>query len=210
MTDNDGAAAAAEELPENDFTGVAPTAKTSKGGRPQAPVRQYFTNVKGGKKAQHPDSMCKYCNVVMKNKKPDSLVAHLLSCSVAPAEVKATLRAGKASKAPSPHRPVPSSSSTSGSSSAGIKRPATDGSITRHFAPSDPFNDDEHLRLHHLLLRAMIDCGVSFRFVDSVFTKHFIDQASGSRYTPPGKYTRAVVLYSSCSASCYESLANQR
>jgi hypothetical protein len=111
-------------------------------------VRQYFTNAKGGgENAKHPDSMCKYCNVVMKNKKPESLVAHLLSCSVAPAEVKATLRAGKASKAPAHHRPVPWSSSALGSSSAGIKRPATDGSRTRHFAPSDSFNDDEQLRL---------------------------------------------------------------
>lgn len=198
MSDIEDITADAEaELPRDDFTGVAHVRAKGKGGRQPHSVRQYFTSTSTVPGADHPDSQCNYCKSTFVNKKPCVLVTHILDCIDAPAEVKTAVQVQKASKAPTTERPTAasakksasssggsSSSSAAGTASAGSKRSGS--TMRNYFAEATPFSDDQLMRLHHLLLRAMVDSGVSFRFVDSPFTRCFMDEVSGLRYTPPG------------------------
>jgi hypothetical protein len=183
-----GAAVVADDA-ANDFC-QTPAQKKKKGGRPLAAIKLHFNCSPGTKTTHNPTAVCKFCDTIFVNKKNDALEKHILEhCKSVSPEVRLAVQQQLADKAPPTVAPNAAVSGARSGASASSKRPYSSNlKITASFATATPFTDEEQVRLHHLLLRAMVDSAVSFRMLDSVHFRYFCDEVTGQRYTPPGKF----------------------
>lgn len=193
------AAAAAASGPEGDLDeevdfNDSHAAKKNRGGRPQHPVRKYFENkTKSTGTDKHPSGDCMYCYKTFTRAKPDHLVKHFVDgkCKGAPPEVREELLKLTAEGAPTAVLPSTALTSTAAPTSSGNSS-ATSGSkrsssMTDHYGSSKPVTDEEARMLDHLLLRAMVDCGISFRLLSNPFFLDWLDRATSQRYTAAGQ-----------------------
>jgi hypothetical protein len=141
----------------------------------------------------HPSGDCMYCYKTFTRAKPDHLVKHFVDgkCKGAPPEVREELLKLTAEGAPTAVLPSTALTSTAAPTSSGNSS-ATSGSkrsssMTDHYGSSKPVTDEEARMLDHLLLRAMVDCGISFRLLSNPFFLDWLDRATSQRYTAAGK-----------------------
>jgi hypothetical protein len=153
--------------------------KANKGGRPAAAVNLHFNKASDVPINKRYDWSCKYCVTTLTNARKEELEDHILLCDGASESVKAQVRAARAEAVPD----LPDGSSMP--SRKGLKtRP-----ITSFMASAEPFARTQQSDFDYLLLKALIDGGVPFRFVNNPFFLSWVDQISGQRYTPAGAST---------------------
>ena len=161
-------------------------AGTGAGGRPPHPIRKQFKKLDGPGtgKSKRKDYECNYCGEILKAPQPPACITHLQNkCKKVSQAIRDEIMAENAGRAPVQEAPTESKKEMKASK----KRSFGQLTMDSVFTPAAAFTQAEHQALDHQLLWMIINCGISFRFLDSPYWLAFIHTASGGRYWPAGK-----------------------